>query len=826
MTKKKSAEAVKKAKNEAPTLEDRNETATPEKSSQDPDRISSPPVTTKTERNGTSDTKETTKDKPKVTPEEDKVKSPPKRSLLGLVLRSAFLDLPFVALFTAYVALLILNYSWSEYYMPQAQLMKWTNERKTPDLTYYNRVCTVQDVSTNSTADLVISPNTTPEEAMLHMAKHGVSLYPNILQEDTANELRDYIVQRNKVEEQFFVIAQENRFTFGIGVNQDPTVSRALKEIANHPVFRPAIEQIAGPNPAVIEFTAITSTYGAKDQWWHQDTLPMGSSFKHARTFLPSYSLFIPLQDTSSRIGATQICPGSHVCDGRDEMCQQGGFRVSGLQDKWEKGAGALVNQHLHHRGMAHTDPDGLDRVLFILTFSPRPRFNKNEVETRLFSMGGSYSLNWRQWGHAINDFGDAPVKMRDPWKTLRSLGLYKPRDADWGWDMISTASMRITNDDNGYHDFNLDEFIEEGGFRFLPKWLDAKLEEKEGWFDYIYKTMLNVKEAVETCYLIALAGYLILFLNINIIQSFMKKGNGSCFLRAIGRLLVLHGCVALLGGYTIVHISRTPWAQSIQHGKAYRLLVASQLPETMSPGTLPFRTDVLVETKYDSEYLYGYNYILEIAHPGNREFKGMLVNYSAGYATLPPSVKRELCLDVVNWVGQGGGRFLTQNEEGNWSEMSNDKAAQVVHKGLMKYANPIVGKVVTEIAYLQSETKFGVFRDMAIHRQHISGMLHNLQDKILDPPFGTVQKSRVVTKSSPSSRVGRALRRSLPKPRRDSSDSHLRLPSLPPVPAIQEPFQGAWLSEGDVVEGKYKCKHNGTFRLLRKIGFSCLCSN
>jgi hypothetical protein len=380
---------------------------------------------------------------------------------------------------------------------------------------------------------------------------------------------------------------------------------------------------------------------------------------------------------------------------------------------------------------------------------------------------------------------------------------------------------MRITNDDNGYHEFDLENFVEKGGFKFLPKWLDAKLEENDGWFDYVYKTVVNVGRAVETGYLIALAGYLIMFLIINIIQSAMKRGNGSCFLRAIGRLLVLHGCVALLGGYTIYNISLTPWAQSIEHGKAYRLPVASQLPENMSPGTLPIRTDVLVETKYDSEYLYGYNYILELAHPGNGELKGMLVNNSAGYVALPSTMKRELCFDVVKWVGQGGGRFLTQNEEGNWSAMSNAKAAQVVHKGLMKHANPIVGRLVTEIAYLLSETKFGVFRDMAIHRQHISVMLHNLQDKIIDPPFGGMQKSKVVTKSSPSPRVGRALRRSLSKPRRGSG-SRLRLPSLPPVNSIKEPFSGAWLSEGDVVEGKYNCQYNGTFRLLCKICLFC----
>jgi hypothetical protein len=466
---------------------------------------------------------------------------------------------------------------------------------------------------------------------------------------------------------------------------------------------------------------------------------------------------------------------------------------------------------------MAHVDPDGLDRVLFILTFAPRPRFKQGQVETRLFSMGGSYSIHWRNWGHTINDFGDAPLKMSEPWKTLRSLGLYKPKKSDWGWDMVSTASMRITNDDNGYHEFDLENFIEEGGFKFLPQWLHGKVEEEEGWFDYVYKTMNNSKTAVETAYLIAVAAYLILFLIVDIIQQIWGKKKGSPFLRAVGRLLVLNGCVALLGGYTVYHISRTPWARNIQHGKAYCLPIL-EVPESMSPGTLPFRTDVLVETRYDSEYLYGYRYILDIAHPGNHKFEEILESNSAGYGTLPPSIKRDLCFDVLQWIGQGRGRFLTQNEEGNWSKMSDSKAVEVVHKGLMKHANPTVGKVVTEIAYLLSETKFGVFRSMAIHRKHIPEMLHDLQDKILDPPFGKSAKSRVVRKSSRYRRqsIGRALPEA-PSRHRDAG-SRMRLPLLPPVPAIQEPFKGAWLSEGDVVEGKYHCTHNGRFMLLPKI--------
>ena len=42
--------------------------------------------------------------------------------------------------------------------------------------------------------------------------------------------------------------------------------------------------------------TAITSAYGAADQFWHADCVSQGSTAKYVGSFVPSYSLFITLQ--------------------------------------------------------------------------------------------------------------------------------------------------------------------------------------------------------------------------------------------------------------------------------------------------------------------------------------------------------------------------------------------------------------------------------------------------------------------------------------------------------------------------------------------------
>lgn len=94
---------------------------------------------------------------------------------------------------------------------------------------------------------------------------------------------------------------------------------------------------------------------------------------------------------------------------------------------------------------MGHFKKGGLDRVVIIATFAPRPHTHRG-LETRMIGQGGSYSLKWSLWGHTFSDFVHAEERMTEPQKTMRSLGLIK----GGGWNMISVTSMRISNEDTG----------------------------------------------------------------------------------------------------------------------------------------------------------------------------------------------------------------------------------------------------------------------------------------------------------------------------------------------------------------------------------------
>jgi hypothetical protein len=110
-------------------------------------------------------------------------------------------------------------------------------------------------------------------------------------------------------------------------------------------------------------------------------------------------------------------------------------------------GAGVLVNQQTTHRGEAHTK--GPHRVVFILTFAPRPRVGPFTVETRMIGTGGSYSLHWSQWGYTLSDFRDPTRHMK--WRALRSLALYKAKDRYWGWVSVLFVCIDITQYDTTF---------------------------------------------------------------------------------------------------------------------------------------------------------------------------------------------------------------------------------------------------------------------------------------------------------------------------------------------------------------------------------------
>ena len=525
-----------------------------------------------------------------------------------VVFRCLLVDLPLMLLFASYIGGLLLQHVESHYLSKLYQSMEFTDERHDIEVTGYHYTCTAEDISTQNADDLIVPIYTTEEDsagttdgtnpkkrntkqtahhAVEMMQTHGAIMIPDILSPSTANSVREFVLEENQRRSNkqsdggegnsnnglFYVIANEHRYSFGISVaDHHVSIRRALHEIATHSLLLTMLEELIGPDPAVIEFTAITSEYGAATQNYHQDVVHEGSAAKYARTFIPSYSLFMPLQDTTTQMGATSICAGTQLCannaDDMEVLCEEYGLSVANntkQNQKWPQGWGALVNQQTTHRGAAHRDPMGPERVVLIITVAPRPQFLDQSggigsgggssgsrfpgrVESRMLGQSGSYSLDYRHWGFTLSDFGKAYDELNaaghskslwgsaltEPWRSLRAFGLYKRtttafgRESPWGWDGVSVALMRMANGDNGYTRDSLEDFVlEQGGFTaasggWFPLWLQGDFVEYDDetweelvnrgevpldgfWYSFLVSTGQKVVEFLSLCHRVAL---------------------------------------------------------------------------------------------------------------------------------------------------------------------------------------------------------------------------------------------------------------------------------------------------------------------------------
>eukprot|EP00797_Seminavis_robusta_P034598 Sro834_g208610.3 (421) ;mRNA; f:1689-2951 len=218
-----------------------------------------------------------------------------------LMARSLFLDLPMLLLFATYLALLWVHRVDQLYLKPTIDAAVWTDRRAENEITYYNRECDGRDLTTNDADDLIIPHNATAKQAYEHQLLHGFSMFQGVLTASVMQDLRNYVISRNRklsAPESIFVIENDNRYSFGLGTEVS-CVARAVEQLATHDKLKPALEKILGPNPALIEMTAITSSFGAVNQYWHDDVVAQASVMKYGRTFGPSYSIFVQLQNTT-----------------------------------------------------------------------------------------------------------------------------------------------------------------------------------------------------------------------------------------------------------------------------------------------------------------------------------------------------------------------------------------------------------------------------------------------------------------------------------------------------------------------------------------------
>ena len=660
-------------------------------------------------------------------------KAPKKRpNKAWSALRTLLVDLPLALLFSVFCTSLVFREIHNDYFVPFFKAAAVSNERLTNEHTYYERSCSFVDVSTDDIRDLVIdvdSNSSSSDDAVESVMIHGGVVIPKILKPSTIKELREFVVRRNdeiwEKGEAYPVSQGYKRSSFGIDAAEDPIVAVALKEVATNPVLRPTIRKLVGPDAAVAEITAITAYEGCEEQAWHSDVKIDGNAVKFARTFTHSYSLFITLQDTSSEMGATELCPGTQFCADEDliALCDRYGMQISEASEDelWHAGDGALLSQQVWHRGHAHTDENAPERIVFIVTFISRPQLGKDQ---RQLSRGTYFHLKWNMWGHTYQDLLDADVSMAKPYSVLRCLGLWKPPKRNWGFDLLTSSVMRIANSQSGFEYEDLPTFIDNViGMIHLPEFLQGPVLQQEGAYQiYLQQTLDKTYYFFSTANAIVLTVYVLIIIGLQLSGAFQGK---RILVRALRRLALSHGVIFLLGHWLLRHVANSEFGTNIRKG---RTLAPSFPPPVKGvpklwTTTLPERNDVLVGSRFDGKHLWAYNRWLDY-HPGNADFRDDVANLADLYVMYEENpVFAEQLLQSIT---KSAGRFLQQDyESGDWVVMSPSEARNHTKRALLLQHYPALAAVDGALSFLLADYRFGFHRGTRLARDSQSFLLH-----------------------------------------------------------------------------------------------------
>lgn len=734
-----------------------------------------------------------------------------KRPILWTLARFLFLDIPLVFVFLVFMSLCWIHHVHDHYLVKQLEASTWNFERDTTDETYYYRYCDENDLTTTNPLDLYLPHNATPDDAYQHQLRHGFTMFPGVLSQETCTNLRNYIVNKNRnlsEEESIWLIEWDHRYSFHLGT-EEPSVSKAVMELASNQRLKQSMAKILGDeNPALIELTAISSSYGAKAQEYHHDGRTNMAQF--GRSVAHSYSIFIMLQNTTSAGGATGACPGTHYCaESLYGVCEEHGVQPLNQEGYWPAGDALVMNMDSWHRGSSHTDPNSPDRVMLILTFSSRPR---QRAESRFLPQGISYSLRWDMWGHTWSDLETADRTLKQPWTGLRALGLYC-KSADYGVDYVTSATQRMPNEWFGFTKEDLHNFIHLGGFKFLPSWLQYDVDEETTWHQFLHETFLLCKNFVKSLCLYSTAVYMLLCSVAGIYFAGGIKGGTRRFGSAVIRLAIMVNVVLVLYKVAIQQVDNSSWASDLRNSLLYTSPFGNEVSEYDGPLTMPHRNDILIDTRYKSPYLGMYNDFIGNV-PGNRLWNDLVEETTTlfkSYSHLPAVFTEAISEFIVGAVQDNAGRFLYQNFQSHWAELSFDDSVEITTRELVIRSNSILNKMIKEVDFLISEAKYGALRKAAMVKNDIFEYLLDLKDRFVESVSRKKKEATLCTIRPDAAFTSQSSRfvppPTLPSVRRSAKkESSSRQVVLLPVGQVPgEPEPNAWLREGDIVNAKRK---------------------
>jgi hypothetical protein len=176
------------------------------------------------------------------------------------------LPLIVVALLACFLQILLLTHD--TYIEPYMQSLRWTTERSEHAHTYDYFTCQADDITAHEPSQLILDPKAPVSEAVDSMMHHGMGIFPNVLDATVADHLRQYVLWKNQridVMDNIPVIQTQNRYSLGLDVTDHETVRTALTQlrVVSNALLTDTLKELLGDNPAIVEFSTITSSIGA-----------------------------------------------------------------------------------------------------------------------------------------------------------------------------------------------------------------------------------------------------------------------------------------------------------------------------------------------------------------------------------------------------------------------------------------------------------------------------------------------------------------------------------------------------------------------------------
>lgn len=373
-----------------------------------------------------------------------------------------------------------------------------------------------------------------------------------------------------------------------------------------------------------------------------------------------------------------------------------------------------------------------------------------------LFSSSESLSsiIHLSLRGHTWQDLADAATSMAYPYNILRCLHLWKAKGRAWGYDLFTSATLRIANNQLGCEPQELEMFLNVLDAWHFPAFLDGTidLDDDEAWEIYFRETIANVFNFLLAVNIFAIMIYLLVLRGRHV----DKINDGSFFASGATRLCITHGIVLGMVLFISHHIHNSEWAMGISSDSTLMRPFAKAESvwrdddPTVSEGrsTVPMRYDVLVGTRLDSRSIGVYSRWHDF-HPGNRRFYEFVSNFGGkvyrSYEDDHPNVFSQLMITSAMKVNeQEDGQFLQQDfRTGDWYLMTEFETRRYIRLQLFLGTNSLLSSLKKEIDFIMGNYRFGALRGTAM-----SMLSQSFMQEVTNNLF-KVNSEKEMTKSS-----------------------------------------------------------------------------